>query len=184
MARTKGAKNRPRITEPMIDQVNMPEAAGNPLFNVADVEPTDVLSAASVMTDEDRAIDRELERMATEVPPMPVIDNGPEITVKPEKIVRELLSAHEDVSPAATVNELLDQVHRAKEAGCDSVEATPALVRHYCRKVYPSDVGYFVFHDIKVYIEGFFAEASKRDRRTLFDVESKLPLSKVDSKGM
>lgn len=181
MSRTKGAKNRIKPHEPVLEPMIEP-TAGNPEFNLTGVVPTDAM-AANIITDEDRALDRELDRLANDVPPMPAdFDPGPAINIKAEKFDGVLLSEHADVSPATTVNELLDQVHLAKENGCDSIEATPALVRHYCRKAYPSDVGYFIFHDIKVYIEGFFAEANKRDRRTTFDLDGKMPIGKVDAK--
>lgn len=112
------------------------------------------------------ALDRELERMANETAPVP-IEPDPVPAMQKTVEQRELLSEVMDVQPASTVNELMEQVHLAKESGCDSIEATPTLVRHYCRKKYPSDVGYFVFHDIKVYIAGFFDQANKRDKETV-----------------
>lgn len=148
-----------------------PEAAGNPEFNIANVKPTNVLTTApAAITEEDLELDRMLERVAAEEPPIPTIDPDEVQAVKKEPDRRELLSDVMDVQPASTVNELMDQVHLAKEMGCDSVEATPAMVRHYCRRQYPDKVGFFMFHDIKVYIAGFFEEAKKRSELTIEDI--------------
>lgn len=142
---------------------------GNPLFNIADVEPTEVLSA---VTREDLELEMALQRSHEDEIIGTISDNGPVVEVKPEKFIRELLSdVLTDTEPAATITELNNQVHLAKEMDCDSIEATPALVRSFNRKHYPDDVGYFIYHDIKVYIAGFHAVASKRDKET---VESRL----------
>lgn len=110
---------------------------------------------------EDAALDRELERMASQEP---ILDSEPVQVLKKETVKRELLADYmEGYRPANTVNELLEQVHLAKEADCDSIEATPTLIKHYCRKKYPDDVGYFIFHDVKVWIAGFFETHSKKD---------------------
>lgn len=159
MTRPKGSKNKPK--EPVVE---MP--SGNPTFNLND---TDV--AMSAVTAEDLAFERELERMALEQPP---IEAGPAITFKKEIEHRELLSEHvEDYSPASTVNELENQVHMAKELGCDSIEGTPALIKTYCRSHYPDDVGYFIFKNVKVYIAGFF-EQSKSKAKANDSIEQKL----------
>jgi hypothetical protein len=143
---------------------------GNPDFNLTGVTPSNTLGdvAVGAITDEDMALDRELDRMANEMPP-PDIDPEPQGVGMAKRETEEytLLSELMDVKPASTVNELLEQVHLAKESGADSVEATPALVRHYCRRQYPDKVGYFLFHDIKVYIEGFFEQSIKRDKETV-----------------
>ncbi len=121
----------------------------------------------AVHTDEDAALDRELERMAAEAPPMPTIsdrDQSPDV-VK-EKNTSIMLCDHLDVKPASTINELMDQCHQAKAYGCDSIYGTEAIIKHYCRNHYPTDVGYFIFHNIKVYIPGFFEQAVKRDNLT------------------
>lgn len=132
-----------------------------------------IQDAANIVTDEDMELDREIDRIANENPP-PDIEQGPVMQLKKEKVVRDLLSEHvDDYKPASTVNELLEQVHLAKEMMCDSIEATPQMIKHFCRKHYPDDVGYFIYHDIKVYIPGFFEQSQKKDQRTTLDIEMK-----------
>lgn len=105
--------------------------------------------------------------MAMDEPPMPTLDYEPIVELKKIRDQGELLSEHPDVidpGPASTINELNDQVHMAKEMGCDSIEATEKIVRYFCKSHYPDDVGYFIYHNIKVYIAGHFGAASKRDK--------------------
>ncbi len=125
--------------------------------------------AMAAITEEDLELDRELARMATQEPPVSDIDNMP--VLKRETQRREMLSDYMDnYSPATTVNELLDQVHQAKEAGCDSIEATPAMVKHYCRKDFKyiqEHTGYFIFDSIKVYIAGEWEKVKDKQNETI-----------------
>lgn len=123
--------------------------------------------ALNAVTDEDLALEMELQKMAVELPPE--AQEGSNLNLlKKEKIESDLLAEHlENYKPASTVNELLEQVHLAKEVGCDSVEATPQLVKHYCRRHYPDDVGYFMFHDVKVWIAGFHETHKRFDGLTI-----------------
>jgi hypothetical protein len=187
--RPKGSKNKPKVKATVTPDV----LKGNADFNIndlpeelkADLEQmrrngeldippmekrTNAEVAMAAITDEDLAFERELQRAAFEEP---IIDDpGPATTFKKEADKRELLSEHvEGIEPAKSVNELLSQVHTAKEAGCDSIEATPEVVRYYCRKHYPDDVGYFIFQDVKVYIAGLHKTKSAQDKLT---VEQKL----------
>ena len=175
MGRPKGAKNKPKPDEL--------EEKGNPDFNINGVTPTEVLTQpVTDYTAEDRALDYELERMAKEEPLPDIEPAHPE--PKPEKLDYRLLSDFvENYKPASTINELMFQVDQAKQIGCDSIEGTPALIRHYCRKVYPSDVGYFIFHDIKVYIPGYFEESVKRDKRTIYDLDPKGPIAAITNQA-
>lgn len=162
MGRPKGSKNKSK-QDVIIER-------GNPEFNLNSAEPSNTIGqevASAAYTDEDAELDRELEKMAREQEPQVAIDPEPQ-PMRKLKENYELLRDHvEDYKPASTVNELEDQVHLAKEYGCDSIEATPKLVRHYNRKDYPEKVGYFIFRNIKVYIDGHFAEAMKRDKITM-----------------
>ncbi len=135
----------------------------------------------AVYTDEDAALDRELASMnSIESQPDAPIDSGPEVRVIKEKVVGVLLSEHLDVEPASTITELIDQIHQAKEHDCNSIYATEALIRHFCRKEYPSEVGYFVHSGVKVYIPGFFEQANKRDNMSV--QERMFGLPKADPK--
>lgn len=140
---------------------------GNPDFNLNQAEPVAPAApvrAMAALTEEDLAFDRELDRIANEEPPIFAEDRNMNVLTK-EKESREMLGEFvEDYHPAATVNELMDQVHVAKEVGANCIEATPAIVRHYCRKHFPDDVGYFMFHDIKVFIAGFWETHKDNDK--------------------
>ncbi len=140
-------------------------AKGNPSFNINTVVPSQTIgvqAAVPVYTEEDMALDRELERMARETEPALPIDADVSVKVVKDKDRAELLSDVIDVGPASTVNEMMDQVHQAKAHGCDSIYATDAMIRHYLRSSVPTEVGYFMFHNIKVYIAGYFEQANKK----------------------
>lgn len=144
---------------------------GNALFSLSDAEPVVLdspLQAIGAMTKEDLDLDYMLQQSAQQEEPVALFDDQAVVELKREKIQGELLSeVVPDIHPASTVNELMEQVHLAKEMEVDSVEATPALVRHYCRKHYPEDAGFFMFHDIKVYIAGCFDKSSKHGKLTI-----------------
>lgn len=140
-------------------------AKGDPRFNLNAVEPSKTIATAAY-TDEDAALDRELDRLARETEPVMAID--PDVPgVKKTKESYALLSDVVEVKPASTVNELMDQVYRAKEHECDSIYATESMIKHYNRRGLPTEVGYFMFHDIKVYMEGHFEQSSMRDKQTI-----------------
>ncbi len=54
------------------------------------------------------------------------------------------------------------------------------MIKHYNRKGLPTDVGYFIFHNIKVYLNGHFEQASKRDKMSIQEKVFGLP--KADAK--
>lgn len=157
MARPKGSKNKPD--------------AGNPDFNLKDAKPVpknwqDVAPAA--VTAEDMALDRQLDAMAAELPPVIDDPDPPGMTVKKENEKREMLGdVVEGYMPAINEEQLRTQVHLAKQEGCDSIEVTGPLAKRFCRDPNLEKVGYFMYHDIKVYIEGFYEQASKRDKQTI-----------------
>ena len=177
MGRPKGSKNKIAPIDPMNEK-------GNPDFNLSEIEPSDTIRAPGAVTHEDMELDRQLERMSREQePPLPIDPEPYGAVARPEKHTFQLISEFvEDYKPASTINELMFQVDQAKGLGCDSIEATPALIKHYCRKHYPSDVGYFMFHDIRVYIPGAFEESVKRDKRTVHEFEPKGPIWGMGSK--
>lgn len=186
MSRTKGSKNKPKIA-----QVAQPPstAPGNPDFNLNDAEPVDPdwqhpidkkpihpptneIRAQSAITDEDRALDRELEQMSNENPPLAIDPEPAGVTAKAEKIIDDHLQDHvENYKPASTINEIMSQVSEAKVSGCDSITATLQLSKYYVKDGSLDRVGYFMFHDIKVYVDGHREKAMKRDKLTLFELE-------------
>lgn len=126
------------------------------------------MPAVGAITAEDLALDRSLEALANEMPPE--ISEGSSFNlIKKEKTSNEMLAEHvENYHPAQTVNELMEQVHLAKQVGADSIEASPEIIRSYTRKSgYPDDVGFFFFQDIKVWIPGFFDTHSRKERETM-----------------
>jgi hypothetical protein len=109
--------------------------------------------ALSAVTAEDLAFERSLQEMESHEPD---IERAPSTTLRKERTQNVMLSEYLNVSPASNVNELLEQAHMAKSHGADSIEATPALIKSYTMASgYPTDVGYFFFQGIKVWIPGF-----------------------------
>lgn len=130
-------------------------------------KPKDEIASAAV-TAEDLAFERELQAMANELPP--VIDDPDPVgsIVKHEPDRPELLRfAVEDYKPAATDLDLREQIHTAKMNDCDSIEATLPLAKRFCKDPSLETVGYFVMHDIKVYVEGAYEKAKARDQQTV-----------------
>lgn len=159
MTRPKGSKNKIKtaIEEP-----------GNPDFKLQNAKPVDQSwkDNVSTITDEDRALDRELEMLArTEAPKVSDLDTVPVMkkTIEPYTMLSEFL---EDYSPARTLLELDDQVMQAKHAEADSIECTEQIFKYFNKNGDPRNVGYFIYHDIKVYKVGFFEQSSKRDKET------------------
>lgn len=116
-------------------------------------------------------LDRQLNEMAKERQMPQVSDNATAIEVKKMRENLEHLKAHvEDYKPASNMAELTEQVHVAKGEGCDSIEATPTLVRQIFRKDYDyieKNVGYGIYHDIRVYIDGHFDKHKGADTQTM-----------------
>jgi len=145
------------------------EEKGNPAFNLADAEPVQIdwqEPAVNVITPEDIALDRELERLAMEQP-LPDVEPAPPEMKKAVDSPELLSSFVDDYRPATTIRELEDQVHLAKVNGADSVECSMALGRYYVKDGSLETVGYFMFRDIKVYIEGYYERAQARDTRRM-----------------
>jgi hypothetical protein len=128
---------------------------------------TDLIAASAIMP-EDLEFDRELERMgAQDALPPEISDREPVRDLTKEVERKELLSSVLSVMPANTDLELREQVHQAKQHGCDSVEATVELCERFCRDPQLRHVGYFLFQDIKVYIAGEHQRATARDKQTV-----------------
>lgn len=124
--------------------------------------------AQAAITQDDREIDQMLERMAKT---NPIQDLGPEVVLKREPIKRDTLRNHVDgYKPASTIMELDEQVFQAKGLDIDSIEGTSALVRHFCKREFEyikANVGYIIYHDIRVYIDGFFEQNKDADKMTM-----------------
>lgn len=122
-------------------------------------------TASAAVMPEDLELDRELARMhaAQDIPPE-ISDRAPVREVVRTEEPRELLSkVLTDTLPAGSDQELRDQVHLAKQHGCDSIEAESKVCERFCRDPLLKSVGYFVFQDIKVFIAGEVDRVSKRD---------------------
>lgn len=153
MARTKKAKTPA-------------DEKGNAAFNLNDAEPVGDWQAPAAITDEDRELDRELERMAKTEEPV-VSDLGPQPMRKINEPYTLLREVFDEYQPAKTINELDDQIFEAKVNGCDSVEATSKLVRYFIKDGSAEKVGYFWYKDVRVYVEGFFEKSSAKDKETM-----------------
>lgn len=173
MARTKGAKNKIKTDRELTQEfisTHTPPKAGNPLFNLIDVEPSQTIGidvAPGAVLPEDLELERSLSSMTGTLPD---IDDPEPIgsVVKKEIELREMLSEKvDDYKPATTRQEITDQVYLAKSEGCNSIEATLKAIRSICRDQSLESVGYFMYHDIKVYIEGFVEKAKARDKQTI-----------------
>lgn len=121
-----------------------------------------------LITKEDQELDLILERAAKS---NPIQDLGPEIILKPEHKKRDVLRNHiENYKPASTLMELEEQVSMAKQNDIDSIEATAALVRHIFKSSFDhiqKTVGYGIYKDIRVYIDGFFNDHKDADSMTM-----------------
>ena len=132
------------------------------------------------ITQEDMEIEQMLERVAKQ---QPVTDHGPDAPVVREVAKRDTLRNHvENYKPASSIMELEDQIHLAQTHDIDSIEATPALVRHLWKRDFDyikAGPGYGIYRNIRVYIEGFFEQNKDADKLTM---EQKLHSggSKVD----
>lgn len=134
-------------------------------------QPITAPIAAAAITDEDLAFERELQRMAEQTPPELVEGSNLNVLTK-ERPEHGMLSGHVDnYQPAKTLSELRDQAFHAKQLGCNSIEATPDIIRYFTKPHYPDDVGYFMFSDIKVWIPGFWATHRHFDKMS---IEAKL----------
>ncbi len=174
MSRTKGSKNKPKsdadLTKEFIKEHTPAPVAGNPKFNLNEVEPSETIGsvvAAGAVLPEDLELDSMLDSLG--VPEAHFDDAEPKgaVAVK-EKFRAELLSeAVDGIKIATTRQEITDQAYLAKAEGCDSIEATLPAIRSITRDPSIETVGYFMYHDIKVYLEGHVARARARDKQTM-----------------
>jgi hypothetical protein len=166
MGRPKGSKNKAKETTPTTEP-------GNPMFNLKDARPvtTDWQSAppiaAAAITDEDLALERELEKLNLNTEPQISDPDTMPALKKLSEPYTMLSEAVESYKPAKTLQELDDQVMQAKHYECDSIEATVNVVNYFTKGRDPNNTGYFMYKDIRVYIAGFFEHSKKRDLETV-----------------
>ena len=166
MSRKKGSKI---VNGKVVDPV---EEKGNPAFNLNEVTPSQTIGhdiAPGAIMPEDLEFERSLQAMHE---PMERISDPEPIgmtTLTKDKAHRgEMLSdVIEDYHPATTDEELRTQVELAKVEGCDSIEATLAICKRYCKDPKLEAVGYFSYYNVKVYIAGKFQDVKKRDGMTI-----------------
>lgn len=117
------------------------------------------------------ALDRELDRLARETPP--IVDEGANENRLTKTIENcDLLSEYvEDYKPAATIQELEAQMHQAEMVGADSIEVTPKIFAHYCGPDTGKNANwkskYFHFKGVKAYLAGNYAAAKKESTMTM-----------------
>jgi hypothetical protein len=115
---------------------------------------------------EDMELDRKLEQMAKRAP---VEESNIQVVV-PEKKTRDVLRNYtENYKPASSIMELDDQCFQAQSHDIDSTEATEAVVKHFCKSSFSEvkKVGYFIYKNIRVYIDGHFEQNKDADKLTM-----------------
>jgi hypothetical protein len=171
MSRPKGSKNR-------VKDNNMEK--GNPKFNLRDAEPVSPTwietppntpsVASSAILPEDLELERKLQAMTMQDDPglAQISDRDPMIIVRSDEPKPLLLSAHmPEYGLVTSFDDLKQQVYMAKLEGCDSIVAEPGFAKKVCRDPSLEKVGYFIYHDIKVYLDGQTERAMKRDNETI-----------------
>lgn len=113
------------------------------------------------------AFERALQETITDEPKG--LEPAPSLNMHAERANYTMLGdLVESYTPAITHTDLLEQVHLAKEMGADSIEADPKIVRQLTLKSgYPTDVGYLWYHDVRVWIAGYFDTHKERDTQTI-----------------
>lgn len=165
MARIKGS----RIINGKV--VNPVAEKGNPLFNLTEVEPSQTIGqdiAPGAIMPEDLELDRQLEAMSHR--PEMAIEREPAITaVTLERNQRgEMLSeVMADYKPADSDESFRVQIDLALVEKCNSIEATLQTAKRYCKDPRLEEVGYFIYHNVKVYIVGSRDMAQRRDAMTI-----------------
>jgi hypothetical protein len=152
---------------PMVaDTTNLPKVE-----SIADMEkkrfakPT---RAPSAITDEDLNLDIALQQLhvAQELPRQ---EDGVPLKLTEEERTTEFLGdVMADYKPASTINDLEGQVHQAKSMRVDSIEASDAIIKYFCRDAFPEKQGFFIYKDIKVFITGRAKDHKTTDRGNMW----------------
>lgn len=150
------------------------ELEGNDAFKITpEIEAEVQKFSGGAYTAEDAALDAEIAALAAQNgPPAPIDDVGATVMVKKVKEDIEHLMDHADgeYMPASTMAELTEQVHMAKQAGAEAIDGTEALVKQVFRADFDkikADIGYGIYHDVRVYVAGQFAGLKGADRLTM-----------------
>lgn len=172
MARTKGSKNKAKTDRELTQEFISDHApvAGNPKFNLNNIEPSETIGsdvAAAAVMPEDLELDRTLNALVADLPHLDDVEPIGSVVQRTKEKVDMLSDVVDDYKPATTRQEIMDQTQLAKIEGCDSIEATLKAIRTICRDPALESVGYFMYHDIKVYIEGSMDASKARDRLTI-----------------
>lgn len=126
----------------------------------------------ATFTEEDAALDRELDMIASQKPQVSDSGGSAEMGVKPIKENIEHLSFHTDgdYRPASTMADLTEQVHVAKSVGADAIDATEGLFkqifRHDFEKI-KEIPGFGIYHDVRVYMIGCFEKNKHLEKQTM-----------------
>lgn len=140
--------------------------------------PPKKVEPKEIITDEDKALDVELDKMLAEaepLQPMPKLDGydgdaGEVITKEMPK--GDHLNGHvEDYKPASNYYELEQQVAFAKECGCNTIEVTDEFFKKHFRQHYQAakdGAGYIQYKDIMTHIEGMVDHARHVNSRTMY----------------
>lgn len=163
MTRPKGSKNKVKVPEHAV-------AKGNTDFNLTGVTPSHTITAAPVLdavgaiTPEDLDLERHLEQLDRESV-VPDIDPDLSRPLTLEKVSQDHLREHVDnYRAASTINELEEQIHVAKSLRCDSIDATPQLIKRFSQG---KDNGMFInVKDIRVNYPDMYSKGKQSDRMT------------------
>jgi glutaredoxin len=138
---------------------------GNPMFKMpSDQELEKIASEISLgVTDEDLALDRELEEMAKQNQAPKGVEDVPVVELKKDRPVANLMEG----DPVTSHSELLERIHLAKVEGYDSIEASADLIKQLFRRDFDyikTETGYGIYNDIRVYIAGYFDKNKNADK--------------------
>ena len=122
--------------------------------------------AQSAITAEDLAFEASLQRMHVES----VIDTKDVVKLTKEVPDTDFLGDMvENYKPASTLNELDQQAFAAAKHGATAIEATEHVIRYYVKDDFEgvSNVGYFMFNNIRVFIPGKFSSFVQTDKQNI-----------------
>lgn len=156
MTRPKGSKNKVKVPDHAL-------AKGNTEFKAEELS-THEMVAPGAITPEDMDLERHLERLDRENP-IPDIDPDLSRPLTVDKAPQDHLREHvENYRPASTINELEEQIHVAKSLHCNSIDATPQLIKRFS---HGKDNGMFInVKDLRVNYPDMYAAGKHADKIT------------------
>lgn len=131
-------------------------------------QPVDTSRVMPVITDEDYALDREIEALAKENEANDVIakDESDVVVLKPKVEHPDLLSEFvENYKPADSHASLEEQIFKARSVGADSIEAEDVVFKNLLGRV--PDEAYIVYKNIKLYRVGQVEAGVALDSQTM-----------------